>query len=188
WWSRLDVAVAVAGAAVVVGVVIAAVALRHGIGGLGRRCGGRGGWGAGRGGGPPGVGVVVRRRARRWGRGLLLPQFAPCVEGGALGLAGGGVREVGVEGMPVVGGLDRAVWPLDRAQRAGDPGPGGGGAGDRRPEVGAAPVALGDIRGVGGERVEGEALGIGQHGGAVNRGGFQRAAGGGHAGGGSRGP
>jgi len=56
---RLDVAVAIAGAAVVVGVLVAAVALRDGIGGLGG-CHGRR-WRRGRGG---------RRRRRRGDRGV----------------------------------------------------------------------------------------------------------------------
>src|SRR6516162_7235147 len=107
WRWRLDVAVAVAGTAVVVGVLVAAVALRNGIGGLGRRCGGRCGWRADRGVRRPGM--VVVRGGRLGRRGYLEPESAGRVEAVALGLAGGGVPEVGVEGMPVIGGLDCAV-------------------------------------------------------------------------------
>jgi len=108
WAVQLKVAVAVAGAAVVVGVAVAAVALRDGVGGLGGRGGGRCGWRTDRGVRRPGM-VVVMRRSRRGRRGDLVPDSAGCVGAEACGLAGGGIGGVGVERMPVVGGLDRAV-------------------------------------------------------------------------------
>ena len=43
------------------------------------------------------------------GDGYLVPQAAVQVEVIAVGLAGGGISDVGVQGMPVVGGLRRAV-------------------------------------------------------------------------------
>ena len=43
------------------------------------------------------------------GNGYLMPQPAVQVEVIAVGLAGGGISDVGVQGMPVVGGLRRAV-------------------------------------------------------------------------------
>ena len=43
------------------------------------------------------------------GNGYLMPQPAVQVEVIAMGLAGGGISDVGVQGMPVVGGLRRAV-------------------------------------------------------------------------------
>jgi hypothetical protein len=43
------------------------------------------------------------------GNSYLVPQPAVQVEVIAVGLAGGGISDVGVQGMPVVGGLRRAV-------------------------------------------------------------------------------
>src|SRR5215469_17542290 len=74
--------------------------------------------------------------------GYLVPDPARCVEAVALGLPGGSVRDVGVEGMPVVGGLDGAAGARDRAELAGDAGHGGDGTFERRPQPGALPVAL----------------------------------------------
>ncbi len=62
----------------------------------------------------PGRGPLSRHTHRRHfrrlaGRGDLVPQPAVQVEPVAVGLAAGGVADVGVQGMPVVGGLDRPV-------------------------------------------------------------------------------
>ena len=75
--------------------------------------------------------------------------------------------------MPVVGELLSAVGSRDRADLAWQALPGGGGAGRRGPVRGAAAVALGGGRGVGGERVERAALGVGQYRGAADRRGRQ---------------
>jgi hypothetical protein len=70
-------------------------------------------------------GLVGRARGRRGcgctGHGHLMPDPAGAVESVARRLAGGAVSDVGVQGMPVVGGLHGAVRPLDRAQLARDP-------------------------------------------------------------------
>src|SRR5690348_10129858 len=63
-WLRLDVAVAIAGAAVVVGVLVAAVALRNGVGRLRRSRGGRRGRGVVH---RAGMAVMMRHRRRRRG-------------------------------------------------------------------------------------------------------------------------
>src|SRR6266567_8620091 len=74
--NHLDVAIAVARAAIVVGVLVTAVALRDGIGGLGRCGGRRRGWCSGRGVRRRQMMVTVRRS--RWlRRGVL------CCHGGA---------------------------------------------------------------------------------------------------------
>src|SRR5580700_168902 len=91
----------------------------------------------------------------------LLPKAAVQVEVVALGLAGGGVADVGVQRVPVVGELAGPAGPGDRADPAGQTGAGRGSAGDRWPVRGAAAVAFRRGRGVRGKRVEGEALGVG---------------------------
>src|SRR5438477_1042254 len=80
----------------------------------------------------------------------LMPQPAVEVEVVAPGLAGSGVADVGVQRVPVVSELLRAVASLDRADPAWHAGVGRGGAGHRGPVHGAAAVALGRGRGVGG--------------------------------------
>src|SRR6516165_8867373 len=87
----------------------------------------------------------------RPGGGHLVPDPAGGVEPVALGLARSGVRGVAVEGVPVVGGLNRAVGAGDGAQLTGDAGPGGDLAVHRRPELGAGAVALRSGHGVRGE-------------------------------------
>src|ERR1700730_18802911 len=104
----------------------------------------------------------------RWGDfggGLLpggehfVPESAAEVEIVAAGLAGGGVADVGVQRVPVVGELVRAAGAGDRGDLARQACAGRGGAGYRGPVRGAAAVAFRAGRGVGGERVEREALG-----------------------------
>src|SRR5207245_2581574 len=78
------------------------------------------------------------------------------------GRAGPVVADVGVQRVPVVRGLRGAVGAGDRADLPGDPGSGRHVPGYRRPVGGAVPVADGLVRLVRGERVEGEALGVGE--------------------------
>src|ERR1700722_15507316 len=108
----------------------------------------------------------------------LVPQAAVEVEVVALGLAGGAVADVGVQRVPVVGELAGAAGPGDRADPARQARAGRGGAGYRGPVRGAAAVALRRGRGIRGERVEGEALGVGQYRRSADRGGLQAGAGG----------
>src|SRR5690349_20741843 len=97
----------------------------------------------------------------------LVPLAAVGPHAVALGLAGRGVRGRGVERVPVVRGLQRAVGPRDRADGAGYSGLPGRGSGHRRPVPGAGPLAGGPPGGVGAEPVQGVTLGVGQHGDAV---------------------
>ena len=62
----------------------------------------------------------------RDGREVRVPvgQATAQVEVVAIGLPGAGVRDIGIQRMPAVGGLHRAVGPGDRAQPPGDAGPG----------------------------------------------------------------
>ena len=84
------------------------------------------------------------------------------------------VTDVGVQRVPVPGHLLGAVGPGDRAERAGNTG-GGRGAGHRRPVRGTASVAARLARGgVRGERVHGQALGVGEHSHPAGLAGLQR--------------
>ncbi len=85
------------------------------------------------------------------GRGDLVPVAAVEVELVAAGLARAVVADVGVEGMPVVGRLDGAVGPPERAEPAGHARPGFRGTEDRRPVRGARAGAPRGRRGVGGK-------------------------------------
>src|SRR5215470_9019117 len=82
--------------------------------------------------------------------GHLVPEPAVEVEVVAEGLAGDGVADIGVQRVPVVGGLGGAVGPLDRAERADDARACRGGPGRRRPVARADPVTGGPGGGVGG--------------------------------------
>src|ERR1700733_5395874 len=75
------------------------------------------------------------------GDGHFVPQAAVEVEVVAPGLAGGAVADVGVQRVPVVGELAGAASAGDRGDLARQALPGRGGAGDRGPVRGAAPVA-----------------------------------------------
>src|SRR5205814_1837503 len=76
--------------------------------------------------------------------------------------------------VPVPGHLLGAVGPGDRAERAGNTG-GGRGAGHRRPVRGTASVTARLARGgVRGERVHGQALGVGEHSHPAGLAGLQR--------------
>src|SRR5207249_7964281 len=77
-------------------------------------------------------------------------------------LAGRVVADVRVQRVTVVGGLRGAVGPGDRADLPGDPGPGRHVPRYRRPVGGAVAVADGLVHAVRGERVEGQALGVGE--------------------------
>ena len=86
----------------------------------------------------PVTAAVGRSRGTGCGRrvtcdGNVVPQPAGDVQPVALVLPGGGVPGVGVQRVPVVGGLRGAVGPGDGAELAGDAGPGGRRALDRRP-------------------------------------------------------
>src|ERR1700686_1478343 len=58
---------------------------------------------------PAEQGTRAGRSRSSAGNGYLVPHPAVQVEVIAVGLAGGGISDVGVQGMPVVGGLRRAV-------------------------------------------------------------------------------
>src|SRR3954447_2560215 len=93
-------------------------------------------------------------RGRRLpGRGDFMPYAAVDVDAVAPGLARGGVGGIGVQRVPVVGGLLGAIGPGDRAERAGDALPGGRRTGHRRPDLRAGPGALRRGGRVRGERV-----------------------------------
>src|SRR6202044_1460537 len=68
------------------------------------------------------------------GRRDLMPYATIHVDAIALSLARGGVGGVGVQRVPAVGGLFRAVGPDDRAELAGDALPGSHRPGHRRPD------------------------------------------------------
>jgi hypothetical protein len=63
----------------------------------------------------------------------LVPEPAVEVEVVAAGLSRGAVTDIGVEGVPVVGGLELAVGSADRAEVAGEAWARSWRAGDRRP-------------------------------------------------------
>src|SRR6266480_7801179 len=113
------------------------------------------------------------RIARLTGQADVVPEAAVEVEVVAVGLAGPAVADVGVKGVAVVGGLQAAAGALDRAELAGDARTGCGAPGYRWPVGSAGPEALGAGRGVGGEPVEGEAVGVGEDVDAADPGGLQ---------------
>src|SRR5580692_6170531 len=88
------------------------------------------------------------------GGGHVAPEAAVEVEVVAVSLAGGGVADVGVERVAVVGELAGAAGAGDGGDRAGQAAAGRGGPDDGGPVRGAAAVALRAGRGVGGEGVE----------------------------------
>ena len=88
---------------------------------------------------PPPLLVLARAAA---GHRHLMPYPAGQVETVALGLPRSGVAHVGVERMPVVGGLRRAIRAGDRGQLAGDARPGGRWSLHRRPVVAHDPLQL----------------------------------------------
>src|ERR1700759_1162077 len=92
----------------------------------------------------------------------LVPQTAVEVEVVAAGLAGGGVGDVGVQRVPVVGGLLGSAGADDRAEPARDAGTGGRLSGQRRPVLRADTSAGRAGRGIGGEPVQSQALEVGQ--------------------------
>src|ERR1700722_15193338 len=94
------------------------------------------------------TGRRARSRCHAAGHGDLVPHTARGVQPVALGLAGRLVSDVGVERMPVVGGLGRAVRPRDRAERSRQARHGGRWPLYRRPERRTRPVALRGGRGV----------------------------------------
>src|SRR5215831_21025429 len=73
-----------------------------------------------------GAGGPAGSRCRGAGDGDLVPHTAVEVQAVALRLARYAVGDVGVERMPVIGRLCRAVGPLDGAELAGDARTGGG--------------------------------------------------------------
>src|SRR6516165_11291732 len=103
-----------------------------------------------------------------------LPEPAVEVEVVPLVLAGTAVRHVGVQRVPVPGHLLGAVGPGGRAEGAGDARGVGRSAGHRRPVRRAAGVAVGLARGVRGEPIHGEPLGVGEHGDAADLAGLDR--------------
>src|SRR5262249_58784470 len=89
----------------------------------------------------------------------VVPEAATEVEVVAVVLAGGAVADVGVQRVPVVGRLQRAVGAPDRPDLAGDARACGDRALDRRPVAAAGAVAPRGRGGIGREQVQREPLG-----------------------------
>jgi PAS domain S-box-containing protein len=106
---------------------------------------------------------VPSTTARLASGGDLVPEAAVQVQLVAAGLAGRRVANVGVQRVAIVGGLGRAVGPLDRAELAGYPWGGRDRALDRRPVGRTRSVAHRLGGGIRREPVQREALGVGQH-------------------------
>ena len=93
--------------------------------------------------GATGTAALARRERGSTGGGRLMPHPAGQVKAVALGLPRSSIADVGVQRVPVVGGLLRPVGTGDHAERPGNAGASGGRSLDRRPEVGARAVPVG---------------------------------------------
>ena len=92
----------------------------------------------------------------------------------AVGLVGGGIADVGVQRVAVIGDLRRPVRTSDRPEPAGYAGAGDWAPGQRWPVDGAGPVTGGPGGRVRREPVQGVALGVGEDRHTVDPGGFQQ--------------